>query len=64
MSTKVNSSDTELVESIQLLHEIATPVSVIARRLHMNDSVVRHVIQTGSLPKRPLNLVWKTSPRA
>jgi hypothetical protein len=48
----------QLVDSILRLHEMFTPVGVIARRLHQREPTVRFVVQRGRLPQQQLLLHW------
>lgn len=50
--------DRELVESIQRLHELCTPVKMISQRVHLRETTVRFVIQRGRLPQQQLPLHW------
>ncbi len=58
---KIKSVPTEAentIEAIQLLHSMGTPAATIARRLHLDQATVLHVIKTGTLPQRQLSLAW------
>lgn len=46
-------------ESVLLLHAMFYSVDVIASRLHLSQSDVEHVIQTGVLPAKQLELAWQ-----
>ncbi|MEQ9410939.1 MAG: hypothetical protein RIK87_24725 [Fuerstiella sp.] len=48
-----------IVDDIRTLHELMTPADVIARKLHLPERLVRHVIQHGQIP--PEQPQWKTS---
>jgi hypothetical protein len=48
-----------LVEAIKILHSIATPWHQIAKRLHIDEAVVRCVIEWGILPPMQLPLLWR-----
>ena len=47
-----------LVDSIKILHSIATPAAEIAKRLHISEAAVLCVIEWGILPPMQLPLVW------
>ena len=47
-----------IVDDIRRLYEVATPIDVIARSLHLPLRLVRHVIQHGQFPAEQLH--WQT----
>lgn len=44
-------SESTIISDIRRLWEIATPVAVIARKLHLPVASVRAAIETGRLPQ-------------
>lgn len=48
-----------IVRDIRALWEVATPPSVIARRLHLPERLVCHVINTGALPQDIRKPHWR-----
>ena len=48
-----------LVDSVKILHSIGVPAAEIARRLHIDQASVLHVIEHGTLPARQLPLLWR-----
>jgi hypothetical protein len=49
-----------IIDDISRLYELATPLDVIARSLHLPLRLVRHVIQHGQFPAEQPQ--WKQSP--
>ena len=52
----------ELLDAIHSLWSIATPVNVIAERLHVDSDIVAFVVEHGTLPARELPVLWKPEP--
>ena len=48
-----------LVDSIKILHSIATPAAEISRRLRIDQGTALYVIAHGTLPARQLPLLWR-----
>ena len=46
--------DSDLIAVIQLLHKQCQPPAKIAAELHIDEPVVRFVIQRSRFPRRPL----------
>ncbi|MEZ6063292.1 MAG: hypothetical protein R3C19_23340 [Planctomycetaceae bacterium] len=40
-----------IVSDIKALWQVARPIAEIARNLHLPESIIRHVIATGTLPE-------------
>lgn len=54
----VPNAASDLIESIQILHSIATPAAEIARRLKIDQGTVLFCIEYKTLPDRQLPLLW------
>ncbi|MGB4709685.1 MAG: hypothetical protein WBH28_14545 [Fuerstiella sp.] len=39
-----------IIDDIRRLHEVATPISVIAQKLHLPVRLIQHVVQHGHIP--------------
>lgn len=61
-TTRIPSEAENTVEAIQLWLSLEYEIPTIARRLHLKESDVRHVIRSGRLPPRQLEL-WKDVPQ-
>jgi hypothetical protein len=50
---------TELITGTQRLHEICVSAAEIARRMHVDQATVLHIIKHGTVPQRQLPLLWR-----
>ena len=48
-----------VIDDVRRLAEQMTPVKSIAQKLHLDESVVRHAIEHGTLPEAPPQ--WRSS---
>jgi len=48
----------DLIAVIMSLHCLCKPTAEIATRLHVDEAIVRHAIEHGTLTLRPLPLLW------
>ena len=56
VQSELDKIDTEVVEQIQNLFAICTPIPVIARRVKLRKCTVEYVVQHGKLPEKRLPL--------
>ena len=48
----------DLIEQVQALTELCVRVAEIAARFHLDQDLIRFVIQRGRLPEQPLRPSW------
>ncbi len=58
---KPTSPASELIEAVRLLHSIFVPAAEIARRMHVDQATVLHIIMHGTVPYRQRTL-WSHHP--
>ena len=55
---------TELVEACGILHSIFVPNAEIARRMHVDQATVDHIVAYGCVPQHQMELLWTDEPAA
>jgi hypothetical protein len=61
-TTSASSPTSELITGTQRLHEICVSAAEIARRMHVDQATVLHIIKHGTVPYRQLPLLWRDEP--
>ena len=59
---KRTSPITELIETTKRLYEAGNEDTEIARRMHVDQATVLHILTHGTVPHRQLPLLWRHTP--
>jgi hypothetical protein len=58
---ELQTESANIIETVLLLHSMTYDAATIARRLHLDQASVLHVIECGTLPQRQLSLAWEAT---
>jgi hypothetical protein len=56
------SPTSELISATKRLYEAGNDAAEIARRMHVDQATVLHIIKHGTVPHRQLPLLWRHEP--
>jgi hypothetical protein len=59
---KRTSPATELIEATKRLYAAGNEAAEIARRTHVDQATVLHILMHGTVPHRQLPLLWRHTP--